>query len=158
MGKKAKAARAAAAAAAAVPITIAGVSAAEARAALTASLDAHLAACEPVGAHAAAAESALVALEARESEEAAERAAARERGADDDGWEVVTYKRKAVLAEPRAPKNSRKKREREQTFSKDADFYKFQLKRQRLGEMRSELDAATAVRRKRAPPTRKFQA
>jgi len=157
MGKKAKAAKAARKKAA--PIVIAGASDEEARAALASCLDAHLASCEPVGDHAAAAEAALVALEGRESAEAARRAALRAEGADDDGWEVVTYKRKAVLAEPRAPKGARKKRGRDAKFASDADFYRFQLKRQRLGEMRSTLDAKTADRRKRAPGARprKFQ-
>ena len=133
---------------------IAGLSDADARAAMARALDAHIAECVPLEAHAAAAEEALLALEERESTDAARRAELRERGVDDDGWEVVTYKRKAVSAEPRAPAGQRKKVARGERNFGGEDFYKFQVKQQRLADMRRGLDETKARRHK---PKRKFQ-
>ena len=126
----------------------------ECRAALAARLAAHIAECEPVAEHAARADEALLALEEKEEAEAARRAELRERGVDEDGWEVVTYKKKAVNAEPKAPSQQRKKRERDAKRAQDADFYRFQIKRQRLAEMRSTLDARRDGRKSRAPQRR----
>ena len=78
--------------------TIPGASDADARAALDAALDAHVAECEPLAAHVARAEQALLALEARDDAEARKRAALRDAGADDDGWEVVTYLGRAEIS------------------------------------------------------------
>lgn len=156
MGKKAgkKSNKALVAAPAPVEI-IEGASDEEARAALAAKLAEHLAECEPVAEHASRADETLLALEEKEEAEAARRAEMRERGVDDDGWEIVTYKRKAVNAEPKAPKGQQKKRERDAKRQNDADFYRFQLKRQRLTDMRGALDDKNEARKSRAPK-RKF--
>ena len=137
---------------------IPGGSDAECREALAARLAAHIAEAEPVAEHASRADGALLALEAREEAEAARRAELRERGVDDDGWEVVTYKKKAVNAEPKAPKEQRKKRARDAKRVEDADFYRFQVKRQRLAEMRGALDGKRDARRSKAPKRKGFEA
>ena len=111
-----------------------------------------------VAEHASRADGALLALEAREEAEAARRAELRERGVNDDGWEVVTYKKKAVNAEPKAPKEQRKKRARDAKRVEDADFYRFQVKRQRLAEMRGALDGKRDARRSKAPKRKGFGA
>ena len=102
---------------------------------------------------AAETEQTLLALESRADAEAKARQAQREAGADADGWQVVTYKRKAVSAEPREPASRAKKAKKQQQFVDGADFYKFQVKQKRLGEMRAELDAKKDRRR---APRRKF--
>ena len=40
----------------------------------------------------------------------------------------------------------------------DADFYRFQVKRQRLAEMRGELDGKRDARRSKAPKRKGFEA
>ena len=73
---------------------------------------------------------------------------------DADGWQVVTYKRKAVSDAPREPASRAKKAKKLQEFKDGADFYKFQVKQKRLGEMRAELDAKRDHRKR--GPRRKF--
>ena len=132
---------------------IPGASDADARAALREELEAHAARYRDPSEFAAETEQTLLALESRADAEAKARQAQREAGADADGWQVVTYKRKAVSAEPREPASRAKKAKKQQQFVDGADFYKFQVKQKRLGEMRAELDAKKDRRR---APRRKF--
>ena len=132
---------------------IPGASDADARAALREELEAHAARYRDPADFAAETEQTLLALESRADAEAKARQAQREAGADADGWQVVTYKRKAVSAEPREPASRAKKAKKQQQFVDGADFYKFQVKQKRLGEMRAELDAKKDRRR---APRRKF--
>ena len=66
----------------------------------------------------------------------------------------MTYKRKAVSDTPREPASRQKKQKKHEEFEKSADFYKFQVKQKRLGEMRAELDAKRDHRKR--GPRRKF--
>ena len=133
---------------------IPGASDADARAALREELEAHVARYRDPADFAAETEQTLLALESRADAEAKARQAQREAGADADGWQVVTYKRKAVSAEPREPASRAKKAKKQQQFVDGADFYKFQVKQKRLGEMRAELDAKRDHRKR--GPRRKF--
>ena len=132
---------------------IPGASDEDARAALQAELDAHLARYQDPEAFAAETEQTLLALESTADAAARARAAQREEGADADGWKVVTYKRNAINDQPIQPASRAKKRQKWEGFEEEADFYKFQVKQKRLGEMRAQLDATRD--RKRAP-RRKF--
>ena len=132
---------------------IPGASDADARAALREELDAHVARYQDPADFAAETEQTLLALESQADAAAKARQAQREAGADADGWQVVTYKRKAVSDTPREPASRAKKQKKHEEFEKSADFYKFQVKQKRLGEMRAELDAKKDRRR---APRRKF--
>ena len=133
---------------------IPGASDADARAALREELEADVARYRDPADFAAETEQTLLALESRADAEAKARQAQREAGADADGWQVVTYKRKAVSDTPREPASRQKKQKKHEEFEKSADFYKFQVKQKRLGEMRAELESKRDHRKR--GPRRKF--
>ncbi|KAJ1451180.1 ribosomal RNA-processing protein 7-domain-containing protein [Pelagophyceae sp. CCMP2097] len=111
----------------------------------------HAAECLPTDQLEKLVEASLISFEADEQTEAKRRASASEAGADagaDDGFTVVTYKRKAVDEAPRPSDGARKRaRGAPRPSAGPEQFYRFQqknAKRDKLAELRQGFEADKA--------------